>query len=93
MNFVGVKFTAFSVSTEYASLPLAMAVGAIVGALVSLIHAFSAVTLGVKQIVSGLALVAAGTGFSTFFGSLNRSALAFKLPILFARARIRRRCS
>lgn len=72
---------AFSVSTEYASLPLAMAVGAIVGALVSLIHAFLAVTLGVNQIVSGLALVAAGTGFSTFFGSLNRSALAFKLPI------------
>ena len=72
---------AFSVSTEYASLPLAMAVGAIAGALVSLIHAFLAVTLGVNQIVSGLALVAAGTGFSTFFGSLNRSALAFKLPI------------
>lgn len=61
----------FWASTEVASLPLAFAVGMIAGALMGLVHAFFAVTLRVNQIVSGLALVIAGTGISSFIGSLN----------------------
>lgn len=72
---------AFWVSSEHASLPMAMAVGAITGALLALIHAFLAVTLRANQLVSGLALVIAGTGFASFIGSLNDSALTFKLPV------------
>lgn len=72
---------AFWVSSDYASLPLAMLIGAITGALLSLIHAFLAVTLRANQIVSGLALVIVGTGFATFLGSLNNSALTFKQPV------------
>jgi len=65
----------FWASTEVASLPLAFAVGMIAGALMGLIHAFFAVTLRVNQIVSGLALVIAGTGISSFIGSLNDGSL------------------
>jgi simple sugar transport system permease protein len=65
----------FWASTEVSSLPLAFAVGMIAGALMGLIHAFFAVTLRVNQIVSGLALVIAGTGISSFIGSLNDGSL------------------
>jgi ABC-type uncharacterized transport system permease subunit len=65
----------FWASTEVSSLPLAFAAGMIAGALMGLIHAFFAVTLRVNQIVSGLALVIAGTGISSFIGSLNDGSL------------------
>ncbi len=71
----------FWMSTQHASLPLAMAVGAGVGALFALIHAYLAVTLRVNQIVSGLALVVTGTGFASFVGSLNDSALIYSRPV------------
>lgn len=71
----------FWVSTQHASIPLAMAVGAAVGALFALIHAYLAVTLRVNQIVSGLALVITGTGFAGFVGSLNDSALIYARPV------------
>lgn len=61
----------FWASTQVASIPLAMAAGMLAGAAMSLIHAYFAVTLRVNQIVSGLALVIAGTGISSFIGSLN----------------------
>jgi simple sugar transport system permease protein len=65
----------FWASTEVSSLPLAFAAGMVAGAAMGLIHAFFAVTLGVNQIVSGLALVIAGTGISSFIGSLNDGSL------------------
>ncbi len=65
----------FWASTETASIPLAMAAGMLAGVLVALIHAFFSVTLRVNQIVSGLALVTAGTGVSSFIGGLDNSAL------------------
>jgi ABC-type uncharacterized transport system permease subunit len=65
----------FWASTEVSSLPLAFAAGMIAGALMGLIHAFFAVTLRVNQIVSGLALVIAGSGISSFIGSLNDGSL------------------
>ena len=71
----------FWMSTQHASLPLAMAVGAGVGALFALIHAYLAVTLRVNQIVSGLALVITGTGFAGFVGSLNDSTLIYARPV------------
>ncbi len=71
----------FWVSTQHTSLPLALAVGAAVGALFALVHAFLAVTLRVNQIVSGLALVITGTGFAAFIGSLNDSALTYERPL------------
>ena len=70
----------FWMSSQYASMPLAMAVGAGVGALFALIHAYLAVTLRVNQIVSGLALVITGTGFAGFVGSLNDSTLIYARP-------------
>ncbi len=69
----------FWMSTQHASIP--MAVGAGVGALFALIHAYLAVTLRVNQIVSGLALVMTGTGFAGFVGSLADSALIYARPV------------
>lgn len=71
----------FWVSVHHSSLPLAMAAGAVTGALFALIHAFLAVTLRVNQIVSGLALVITGGGFAAFIGSLNDSALTYERPL------------
>lgn len=65
----------FWASTEMTSIPLAFLAGMAAGVLLALIHAFFAVTLRVNQIVSGLALVIAGTGISSFIGSLNDGAL------------------
>jgi ABC-type uncharacterized transport system permease subunit len=77
---LGAGVVAFWVSSEVSSLPVAMLVGALAGAAIALIHAFFAVTLRVNQIVSGLALVIAGSGFASFVGSLNDSALTSTLP-------------
>ncbi|MDE0375253.1 MAG: hypothetical protein OXK16_04735 [bacterium] len=52
-----------------------------VGELFALIHAHLAVTLRVNKIVSGLVLVVTGTGFASFVGSLNDSALIYARPV------------
>ena len=71
----------FWASTETTSIALAMAAGMLAGVVVAMIHAFFSVTLRVNQIVSGLALVTAGTGFSSFVGGINDSALGFTRPL------------
>ena len=60
--------TAFQAGDSSGNLWVALAVGALAGAVFSLIHAFLCVTLRANQIVSGLALVIFGTGVSTFIG-------------------------
>lgn len=50
------------------SLAAGVVAAVVAGALVSLLHAFPAVTLGVNQIVSGLAVAIIGGGLSTFIG-------------------------
>lgn len=57
------------------SLTLGIIAALIGGALISVIHAFSAVTLRVSQIVSGLALTIFGIGLSTFIGRTGSPAL------------------
>lgn len=47
----------------------------VAGAAISLIHAFSSITLRVSQIVSGLALTIFGTGLSEFIGRAGTPAL------------------
>ena len=80
----------FWMSTQQASLPLAMAVGALVGALFALIHAYLAVTLRVNQIVSGLALVVTGTGLRQLRGQPQRLGPDLLPARLQVRARVRR---
>jgi simple sugar transport system permease protein len=62
------------------SLPVALLVGGLAGSLFSLVHAVLAVTLGVNQTVSGLALVILGNGVSAFLGSSGDT------PLLQARS-------
>lgn len=50
------------------SLWLGVAMAIVAGAAISVIHAFAAITLGVSQIVSGLALTLFGTGLASFLG-------------------------
>ena len=45
------------------------------GAIVSLVHAFSTITLRVNQIVSGLALTIFGSGLATFIGNAGEEPL------------------
>lgn len=54
---------------------VALLVGAIAGAMLASVHAVLAVSLGVNQIVSGLALVIVGTGLSSFIGKIPDSPL------------------
>jgi simple sugar transport system permease protein len=58
----------FYVSFSTGSAPLGVAAAALAGALFSLIHAFTTITLRADQIVSGLTLTILGTGISGFFG-------------------------
>lgn len=53
------------------SLPLAVALAAVAGALVSCVHAFMAITMRANQIVSGLALTifAGAAGLSSYLGN------------------------
>jgi ABC-type uncharacterized transport system permease subunit len=57
------------------SLWLGVLVAVLAGAAISVIHAFAAITLGVSQIVSGLALTLFGTGLSSFLGRAGSSPL------------------
>lgn len=58
----------FWATFETGNLLLGVAAAILAGAAVSLIHAFSSITLRVSQIVSGLALTIFGTGLSEFIG-------------------------
>jgi len=57
------------------SLLLGVIAAMLAGALLSVIHAFSSITLRVSQIVSGLALTIFGTGLSSFIGKAGSPAL------------------
>lgn len=61
-------FSAFSVAKATGNPWLALLVAFVVGACVSLIHAFVCVTLEGNQVVSGLAIVMVGTGASSLLG-------------------------
>ncbi len=67
--------TGFWAGIQTENLGLALLAGALAGAALSLIHAFLAISLRVNQIVSGLALVIVGNGFSAFWGNSGDSPL------------------
>ncbi len=60
--------TGFLVSFRTGNIALAFMAAALVGALLSLIHAFLSITLKANQIVSGLAISIFGLGVSGFLG-------------------------
>lgn len=60
--------TGFLVSFRTGDVALAIVAAALVGALLSLIHAFLSITLKANQIVSGLAISIFGLGVSGFLG-------------------------
>ncbi len=57
------------------SLLLGVVAAIVAGAALSLVHAFSSITLRVSQIVSGLALTIFGTGLSEFIGRASEPPL------------------
>ncbi len=67
---------------------LGVLAAAIAGGLLSLIHAFISITLGVNQIVSGLALTMLGLGLSSIMGkdyvgiALPSTIIPIKIPVL-----------
>ena len=67
MMMVG-AFSSFIVAYTTSNPWLGVMVGAIVGGLFSLIHAFSSITLRANQTVSGLALTMLGTGIAETLG-------------------------
>jgi simple sugar transport system permease protein len=71
--------TAFLVSFRTGDIALAIVAAAIVGALLSLIHAFVSITLKANQIVSGLAISIFGLGVSGFLGRPLIGQIANKL--------------
>ncbi len=60
--------TAFGVAQATGNPWLAIAAAALVGGLLSLVHAFASITLRVNQVVSGLALTMLGLGVSGMMG-------------------------
>mgnify|MGYP001048605536 CR=1 FL=1 len=60
--------TAFLVSFRTGDVALAILAAALVGAMLSLVHAFLSITLKANQIVSGLAISIFGLGVSGFLG-------------------------
>lgn len=65
----------FWAGTETGSLTIALIVGGLAGAALSLVHALLAVTLRVDQTVSGLSLVIVGGGMSSFIGTSGEPGL------------------
>ncbi len=74
MMLVG-AVAAFWCGTHTGSLPLALIVGGLAAAALSLVHAVLAITLRVNQTVSGLSLVIVGSGLSAFLGNQGDSPL------------------
>lgn len=60
--------TAFSVSHSTGNPWVGLILGVLVGGLMSLLHAFAAITLRADQVVSGLALTIVGLGTSSVLG-------------------------
>jgi len=58
----------FAVWTNTGSLPLGLLVGALLGGILALLHAFVTITLRADQVVSGLAVTFLGTGLSSILG-------------------------
>lgn len=65
----------FWAATVTGNVWLGVLAGAAAGSVLALVHAVLAVSLRVNQIISGLALVIVGTGFSSFLGSVGDSPL------------------
>lgn len=65
----------FWATYETGNLWLGVLAALIAGAALSVIHAFNSVTLGVSQIVSGLALTIFGTGLAAFIGRAGANPL------------------
>lgn len=66
---------AFWCGANTGSLTLALIVGGLAGASLSMVHAVLAVTLRVNQTVSGLSLVIVGSGLSAFLGAAGETSL------------------
>ncbi len=67
MMLVG-ALSAFAGTTATGNLWLGVLCGMLGGALLALIHAFFTLTIGVNQVVSGLALVLLGQGLASYLG-------------------------
>lgn len=61
-------FAGFAVSYLTNSLELGILAAMLAGALIALIHAFLSITVGANQVVSGVSLVAFGTGLTSLLG-------------------------
>lgn len=71
---------AFAVASSSGSLWLGVLAALLAGAALALVHAFFTITIGVNQVVSGLALVLVGQGLATYLG---RSYVGQTLPESF----------
>src|SRR3989304_6644285 len=71
--------TAFLVSFRTGNVTLAVLSAALVGAILSVVHAFLSITLKANQIVSGLAISIFGLGVSGFLGRPLIGQIATKL--------------
>ncbi len=58
----------FAATSATGNLVIGVGAALLAGAALALLHAFFTVTIGVNQVVSGLALTLAGTGLSSFLG-------------------------
>ncbi len=74
MMLVG-AVAAFWATFNTGSLALGLLAGLLAAAALSMIHAFTSVTLRVSQIVSGLALTIFGTGLASFLGEAGSDPL------------------
>jgi ABC-type uncharacterized transport system permease subunit len=79
MMLVG-AVSGFWATFETGSLWLGVLAALVAGAAVSVLHAVPAITLGVNQIVSGLALAIFGAGLSTFIGRASSPQLVGQPP-------------
>jgi ABC-type uncharacterized transport system permease subunit len=74
MMLVG-AVSGFWATFQTGNLVLGVAAAMLAGAALSLIHAFSSITLRVNQIVSGIALTLFGSGLASFIGRTGSPAL------------------
>lgn len=77
MGALSAYMTSYYTNNPY----LGILIGALMGGILSLVHAFFSITLGANQVVSGLALAILGTGLSSFIG---RSMIGVKAPVITA---------
>lgn len=80
-------FAGFSVAYETGSLLLGLLAAMVGGAILSLIHALLSITVGANQVISGVALVAFGTGLANllgrpYIGKLGPKFSRLPIPIL-----------